>query len=240
MGRLMAILESRLECALKLFEEGASLKKIAKSCGLSFSQVYQVGRKYGYYVSVEAYLKKLIKDLRRKKLELSKEVNDLSIRREELINEVEELKETKEGLRKAVNEFSKGLDAVLTNLKYLCLKQEPYGLSKYLNGMEKKASTDIKELFNELDALVTPELMNDLNDLKKAINNAVASRQWKEEKLEKLNRVEEAILKIQATLVTEDYAMLTVASLKALTSLCRLLKDYSRKHPHEVRGSLTA
>jgi len=44
----------KIKCAIDLLEKGASQREIAKTCGLSMSQVSAIGREYGYYVDVRS------------------------------------------------------------------------------------------------------------------------------------------------------------------------------------------
>ena len=221
----------KLECALKLFEKGASLKDIAKSCKLSLAQVSDIGKEYNYYVKHKKYFQGLLKELRKERHMLKKEVTELKKSKEKLSESVKELKDMKRGLESTVGKLSKKLKDVLTNIELLCMKCKAYNLDKHLENTERWSKTYINDLREELEAVISPEIIKDLKNLREATSSMNALRQREKEVKEELRRVEVFIYKLNALMLSKGFLLTTIATLQTLSSMCGMLEEY-----HNAKG----
>ncbi|MEZ0345239.1 MAG: hypothetical protein ABWK01_01640 [Infirmifilum sp.] len=141
----------KLECALKMLKEGHSLREIARSCGLSLTQVSEIARAHGYYVDVEEKIKEEIKKLEEQRRSLQREVRGLEERKLELAKEVENLKKLRGDLESSVNELGKRLKKeVLEPAEFLCVRYKAYGLDKRAEDIRKAAGDYASKLAEDL------------------------------------------------------------------------------------------
>ena len=227
--------KNKLECALEMLEKGASFREIARTCGLSFTQVSEIADAYGYYVDVreeiqsrveklverEQVLRREIGELEKQKQKLQGELKELEEKRSALAREVERLEKTKKELEVVLSELSRRAKDLLAAVGSLCAKYRARGLDRYAGEIGRVAKDYVDELVKEVGILVSPELIVDLKEVKRVVAGLKMPDKLKEELESRLARIESSLLKLSMVMVTEELPVNTAIVLEALGNLCK-------------------
>jgi len=236
----MYVHRDKLKRAIELLEKGFSQKEIAKTCGLSMTQVSAIGREYGYYVNVKEHFEKLKEEKRKefeswrkarngekKRLEKeleerSKRVKELEGKEKELLKSVEELGQAKEILEQKVKNLMK--------LREVCFYFQPHReeVKKGVESLERVIGVEMNKFFEELEALTNPELIKDLKELRGVINHTGMLQSYREYIMKKFERVEVALIQL-AMLLSVKEPLKRLFVLTELMDICEVLDMLGRR-----------
>jgi len=230
----------KIKCAIDLLKRGASQREIAKTCGLSLSQVSAIGREYGYYVEVREYFERLRDEKKREyeawrrfvdeeRRRLEAELRSLSERLRALRDEERALREIVEGLRHVKESLNREVSALLTALKKVCFHYQAYRAEaeKGLESLEKAIRDEVWKFLGEIEALTSPELVKDLAEFGDLLNKIPAPREYKEYLRGRFDKVASALKWLNALLHAREYFAKLVA-LAQLRDLCSIVDELKR------------
>jgi len=236
----------KIKCAIDLLEKGASQREIAKTCGLSMSQVSAIGREYGYYVDVKEYFEKLKEekkreyeswrksvDEERRRLEaelkvLGEKLNTLKDEERVLQKSIEDLRRIEGSLKQEVAALAKALNIVC--LHYLRHRIEA---ESRMESLEKAIGRDVWELLEGIRILVSPELFKDLGEIEKAIDSIATPKERREYLKGKLRRLTNALMQLKVLLGAREH-LVSLATLASLRDLCSVIEELERVRRREV------
>jgi len=236
----------KIRCAIDLLEKGVSQREIAKTYGLSMSQVSAIGREYGYYINVKEYFERLKEEKKREYESWRKSVDE---ERRRLEAEFKVLGERLNALKDEERALQKSID----DLRRIegSLKQEVAALEKALNivcfhylrhrieaerrmeSLEKAIGRDVWELLEGIRILVSPELFKDLGELEKAIDTTTMTKEHREYLKGKLRRLANALTHLMVLLGAREH-LVSLATLASLRNLCSAIEELERARKREV------
>jgi len=236
----------KIKCAIDLLEKGASQREIAKTCGLSMSQVSAIGREYGYYVDVEEYFEKLKEERKREyealrksileeRKKLEAELRELSERLKALRDEEKVRQRSVEDLKHAEEYLNEKIALLLPSLDTMCsyYKVHRDEAEKRMESLEKVIGEDVWKFLEKIEALIDPGLIEDLRELRRALDYTTVAKD-RERLKAKFEKVEKALESLMVLLAGGEY-FTDLMALTQLRDVCSVIDELKRASRREAK-----
>jgi len=236
----------KIKCAIDLLEKGASQREIAKTCGLSMSQVSAIGREYGYYVDVKEYFEKLKEEKKREyedwrksiteeRKRLEAELRELSERLKALRDEEKVRQRNVEDLRHTEESLNNEVSSLLTALDTMCSHYEVHReeAEKRMESLEKAIGEDARKFLEKIEALIDPGLIKDLREFEGVLDRTAAA-QDRERLKARFEKVEKALESLIILLSAGEY-FTDLMALVQLRDVCSVIDELKRVSRREAR-----